>query len=787
MAVARAMLRGKFEPTSRPLTDRSAESMRQPPGDSSESASESEQPRGIEGHSRGGERPEAPGTPDRDASRGPAYWRSVAGIGTQVAAALHYAHQQGILHRDIKPGNLILDDKGVAWITDFGLAKLVDQEDLTHPGDVVGTLRYMAPEQLEGETSARSDVYSLGLTLYELLTLRPAFNETSRHRLLRQVSQRDPPRPRSIALDIPRDLETIVLKAIAREPARRYETAGGLADDLQRFLDDRPIRARRTTAIEHAWRWCRRNPALAGLTATTLFLLATGIIGSSAGYLRESKLRVQAESEQQRAEANLALAAEAFEDVFAKLSGVPGPRTFDGTGDRVWLGDVGSPVVAKKDALVLEGLLKFYDRFAEQNRDSTKWQHETAQAYRRVGDIQQRLGRFREAEEAYGRALDLYESSARRDPGRVEYVVELAAVHNQLGNTALASDRFDTALQQYDLAEQILTRDVAATSVSPQSQFQLAETYRAMGLTAFLRRVLSPGADKLAADSPDAEACLQKSLAILSELAGQSPSREEYRLAMAECYGALSGVCRFGRHAQEANEAKRRAIGILEALVAESPDNPQYRQILARTYALTRDSLSTGEPQDSVKPLERALTLMEAVPPPYNEVPEYRQTLAHICQGLAEAFFEAGQDDRVEEPLQTSIELFTSLRNQSPEVERYRGGLSRSLYTRAVIENQRGQPEAARRTLEQVLDLAGPVEPLASERSPLVVLLARTYTGLADVQAQLGETELSNQAAAEARKLWAAPGGGFFEQPNGKLRDPWGSARGLKPADGDSD
>src|SRR5262249_11846177 len=189
------------------------------------------------------------------------YWHGVARIGVQVADALAYASSQGILHRDIKPSNLLLDTRGTVWVTDFGLAKAeTDRDDVTHTGDIVGTLRYMAPERFEGKADVRSDVYALGLTLYELLTLRPAFEETDRQRLIAQVMKEEPTRPRKLDPRIPRDLETIVLKAIAREPAQRYQTPAEMAEDLQRFLDDRPILARRLGLVPRARRWCRRNP-----------------------------------------------------------------------------------------------------------------------------------------------------------------------------------------------------------------------------------------------------------------------------------------------------------------------------------------------------------------------------------------------------------------------------------------------------------------------------------------------------------------------------------------------
>jgi WD40 repeat protein/serine/threonine protein kinase len=213
------------------------------------------------------------GASRRSGRREPTYWQSVARIGVQVADALDYAHRQGVLHRDIKPSNLLLDTHGTVWVTDFGQAKADDQQNLTHTGDVLGTLRYLPPEAFEGRTDARGDVYSLGLTLYELLCLRPAFDETERHRLIKQVTSADPPRLDRLNREVPRDLVTIVHKAIDRDPAHRFASAADLAADLQRFIDDEPIQARRIAPAERLLRWCRHNPAVAGLLAAVAILL----------------------------------------------------------------------------------------------------------------------------------------------------------------------------------------------------------------------------------------------------------------------------------------------------------------------------------------------------------------------------------------------------------------------------------------------------------------------------------------------------------------------------------
>jgi serine/threonine protein kinase/WD40 repeat protein/Tfp pilus assembly protein PilF len=208
------------------------------------------------------------------------YFRNVAEVGVQVAEALGYAHGQGVVHRDIKPSNLMLDLAGTVWVADFGLAKAEDSADLTSPGDILGTLRYMAPEQLGGTADARSDVYSLGITLYELVTLTPAFDDPVKARLIDRIRQQEPSLPHLIEPQLPRDLETIILKATAKEPGRRYVSAPALAEDLRRFLADRPIRARRASWLEHGWRWCRRNRLVAGLLAFILVLLVGTVLGS---------------------------------------------------------------------------------------------------------------------------------------------------------------------------------------------------------------------------------------------------------------------------------------------------------------------------------------------------------------------------------------------------------------------------------------------------------------------------------------------------------------------------
>lgn len=230
------------------------------------------------------------------------YFDSVARIALQVANALAYSHGQGVLHRDIKPSNILLDTRGTAWITDFGLAKAEEGSGPTQPGDILGTLRYMAPERFQGASDPRSDVYALGATLYELLALRPAFEAGERPRLVEQILRREPTPPRDVDPRVPLDLEVICLKCLAKEPEARYATAEALSADLGRYLRGQPILARPTSSSERAWRWCRRNPLVAGLVAGLAASLVTGCVTFAFQWQQVRVQRDEARSSAKQAE-----------------------------------------------------------------------------------------------------------------------------------------------------------------------------------------------------------------------------------------------------------------------------------------------------------------------------------------------------------------------------------------------------------------------------------------------------------------------------------------------------
>ncbi|HUY91676.1 MAG TPA: serine/threonine-protein kinase [Pirellulales bacterium] len=364
--------------------------------------------------------------------------RSAALLGIQAAAALEHAHTMGVIHRDIKPANLLLDVESNLYVTDFGLARLQDSPGITLTGDVAGTLRYMSPEQAlaqHGLVDHRTDIYSLGVTLYELLTLTPAFDAPNRHAILRQISQDEPVAPRKRNPAIPLDLETIILKAMAKEPERRYATAKALADDLQRFLEHRPIQARRPTLVESAAKWSRRHRGLVAAGVGTLLVATLGLAVSTALIAREQwKTQTaydQLSAEQQRTRA--AFDAEAKQRANAEKSFRQARQIVD------FFIEVGEQELADKPELqdlrrvLLASALDYYQDFIEQARDDSSLQSQLSQTHLHVASILEEIGTQAEALAALERARQLQERLVRSHPTAPEFQRGLRTVYRRFG------------------------------------------------------------------------------------------------------------------------------------------------------------------------------------------------------------------------------------------------------------------------------------------------------------------------------------------------------------------
>jgi serine/threonine protein kinase/tetratricopeptide (TPR) repeat protein len=605
-----------------------------------------------------------PSAEDDPFRRSRAFFRFVAKLGLQAAEALDHAHALGILHRDIKPANLLLDARGDLWITDFGLARVQGDSGITITGDLVGTVRYMSPEQVLGRRGVvdhRADVYSLGATLFELLTLRPIFYGGDRHELLRQIATEEPPRPRRFNRAIPRDLETIILKASAKEPASRYNSAKELAEDLQRFIRDEPIRARRPTVIERAARWGRRHRTA---VATAALVICLGVVGLAVSTVRiweemqRTDLALRHEETQRlRAQANVELAIEALDYLYLRV--VERRTRHD-------------PYFEREDRELMKNALGFYERFANQNGNHERLRWLSASAHLRVGDIKAALGDMPGAETAYRRGVRMLESLERDFPQRFSYRIRLGSALSALG-TLLHSMHRDAE------AEKTLRRSLelhlyVETAFPGMLEYRRTEALRLNNLglvletegkfeeaqslferAEFLRR-------KLAADHPRelefqqelavshrslaqlllkrgqfrrAEELLRQAVTLQTRLVDAFPNSFGYRRDLARSQYQLSGALEAAGQLQDAEAAARAALKLQTTLAADPSSLIEDGEDLARTYhrlGLIQSAL--GDRKASERSLRRALELREKLVPESDGRPALQEQLANTYVAL---------------------------------------------------------------------------------------------------------------------------------------------------------
>ncbi len=672
------------------------------------------------------------------------FMRTVAQLGCDVAGALQYAHEQGIVHRDIKPGNLMLDGETV-WVTDFGIAKLTDETSQTKTGILLGTLRYMAPEQFNGQADARSDIYSLGLTLFELLTLHPAFPDATHATLIKAKLDDAPKRLRALRPDVPRDLETIILKASATDSKLRYQTAEALAEDLQRFLDDRPILARRASAIERLARWSRRSPAVAGLSFAVLASLAALAIVSATGNYRMRQTLDQlqaakqladqnlqdkeiafevAENQRALAASNLAMALEAFEEIMHNIGSRAGAE-----GLSVELNDgnvaYGAGVVTDADAEMLGTLLRFFDRFGAEN--ATNLLKETAAANRRVGDILYQLGRVEEAETAYLAALDQIqrltaEKSVEASSETNNAVVEELQVLNSLGLTVSAQGALDEA-QQYFLKTATVYLATVAAHENIAAQFEYA---RALNLrTSTFSRIGFPQARQFSRESGDkdqspaaqrrippktrdpatrraraafanaakqvqreAKSLNQEAIGLLRALSEAHPKRVDFAIELAHAFREQARIARLEKDSNTAHEANQSALELLDRLLRENPDSPYFKFVFADTVT----SMPVGPSRRNGLALSRAIRIATSLVREYPSMPDYVAL-------KAKALLARGDSGSVTE----AVQLIEQLVDDYPAMAQYRLLLASGLQRLANIDLEAKRIDAAKELLEKTL------------------------------------------------------------------------------------
>jgi serine/threonine protein kinase len=538
------------------------------------------------------------------------YFRTVAGWGIQAAEALEHAHQLGVVHRDVKPGNLLLDQRGQVWVTDFGLARFGRDGSVTRTGEVVGTLRYLSPEQAQakhGLVDHRTDIYALGATLYELLTRRPAIEGGEGEEALRQVVAEEPWPPRQYEPALPRDLETIVLKALAKEPEGRYATAQQLADDLQRFLRDEPIKARRPSLLQRARRWSRRHPSVlaSGLVALVLAVLALSVSNLLVARANQQKDQALQEKDLALLEKDRALRAAQEAKAAALESDTETNAVLKFVEDKVFAaarpegqaGGLGSKVTLRK---ALEAALPFVARnFENQPLIEARLRRTLGLSFEHLGDEDVAAAQYEAARAHY---------TKHRGPDHPDTLASC----NNLANSYAALGRRAEALK---LRQDTLARRQAVLGADHPdtlaSMHNLATSYSDLGRHAealpLREQILELRRARLGPDDPETLASMHN---------------------LAISYAAL------GRHA-EAVKLREETLALVKARLP-----PNYLRILAGMHNLAESYHALGRDGDAIKLDEEALDLATAkLKPNHPGTLRIRNSLAWALATAAEEKF----------------------------------------------------------------------------------------------------------------------------------------------------
>ena len=657
------------------------------------------------------------------------YQRWVANLGVSASDALHYAHSQGVLHRDIKPANLLLDRHNTLWIADFGLAKLAEQNAVTATGDIVGTPQYMPPESFEGNYDTRSEVYALGLTLYELLTLRPAIEGNGTADIIRKATRGVTVRPRKINPKIAQDLETILLKALSHDPEDRYISAEALRDDLAFFLADLPIAARKTNLAERMIRWSRREPKVAALTTAT-FALLLALAGVSAfGYWQTKKTLHRAQASEQSsiqslaletaarndadnqrllAEKNLQIAVKALNEVMENISrrGIETGAEF-----LAEVTDTTSPNVSAEDAELLNSLLGFFDELGRNN--SKDLLAESAIAAKYAGDISMRFGDLQKAEAAFSESLKRTQELAACDPDSTAHVVAQAAILNELALITGLRGRLKHADNIFFRTKNLLQScpDVIATD---EGRFQYAIAHRLVashatriglddpnpnqgaGRLSLSRRVRltepKPGIER-------ARAILQESINVLTKLTKDHPTDQQYKVELARAYRDKAVTASLARHRTEAEKSIQSSIALFRELLDANPTLDAIRYELALTLCST-ETFDMDYLRRSVEAHELCLQLLETSP----DLPHVKALYASIRATFAERQMRIKKYKAAEDTWQEVLQIYESLIKTSPNVLLYERRHSDTLESLAELRMKQGDRESARNYLEQAIE-----------------------------------------------------------------------------------
>jgi tetratricopeptide (TPR) repeat protein/predicted Ser/Thr protein kinase len=550
-----------------------------------------------------------------------------------LARAMHAAHEVGIVHRDLKPRNVLLDGDGTPKVTDFGIAKQLDADAGETPSQsILGTPSYMAPEQATGgsrHVGRAADVYALGAILYELLTGRPPFKGETHFETVLQVREQPPVSPRRLQPKVPRDLETVCLKCLAKEPRGRYATALALAEDLGRFLGGEPVLARPVGQAERLYRWCRRNPLVAGLVAGLFVVLAGGLIAVASLWrtaehrgTRASEAKEEADRQRDRADEVIADSIRALDTYLEKV---------------VSSKELKTPGLESIRQSLMDLVLADYMDYARRRQDDPKLQRRVARLYATAAQIRRDNRQYAEAVAAGEKATELYERLLRDNPDSCEDLRYLAWFYSDMGITLGKLDRDMEALQAYQRALALRQRIVEINPAFPGAQGNLAWSYTEIGTS-------------LANDGryQEARQYLQKAVAKWPEVCAAEPGRTSARKHWAMACQHLGSIEELTRHPDSALRYYKESHGLFRQLAEKAPGDPEVTQWLGESHArLGRGYRGVSEVDEARRAYEQAADLQEKMLAAYPAAAEhYRKLLSRTLYETAEFEREQGRAAR---------------------------------------------------------------------------------------------------------------------------------------------
>jgi eukaryotic-like serine/threonine-protein kinase len=669
--------------------------------------------------------------------RSPAYFRTVANLGLQAAEALEHAHGLGVIHRDIKPSNLLVDVRGNLWITDFGLAQMESGATLTMTGDILGTIRYMSPEQALAKrvlVDHRTDIYSLGVTLYELLALQPAFPADDRRELLRQIAFEEPKPLRRLNKAIPAELETIVLKAMSKNAAERYTTAQDMADDLQRFLADQPIRARRPNALQLARKWSRRHRAV--VTTACAVTACALIVGAGLLWRERSQTLAAlhtAEIERDRAEqaeaATLADYRASTDDAIAQLIG-------------------SKPELGPKEKAYLENTLKRWQAYANrQGEDERSWDIR-AEGHYRVAALWTELGRNDEALTELQAAQALQQKLVEQFPDVPKYRHDLATTRASLGRLFADLSKWEEALAEYGAARDLMQKLVEQFPDVPDYQHDLARIYTNLG-----HRCGNLGKWN------EARAEFQAANRLAQQLVEKFPDVPDYRQHLAKVSfnlgAALESLGRLG----EAQAEYRAGREHDQKLIAQFPDNPEYQKDLA--HSLNNVGLLLwilGKSDEAQAEFRAACALQQRLVDLFPSTPQYRLDLVRTHFNLGILLDELGKREEAQTELHTACDLQGKLVEQFPMVPEYQEYLANNHFGLGSVLGHLGKLDESWREFQTARDVLQKLVEQFPTQVEYKKRLAFTHdkTGLVlDEQEKRDEAQVEYRAALDLQQRLA--------------------------------